>query len=383
MIRSSKHTLKFANPGKIKQIKRAYENYRQLLIFYIEEIRKERLPLKIHLSSKILPEKFDVTKSVWKQIAYKDASQNVRSQLEKLSSRRYKRYKKIYLYFKIRNRQIKFTNKRFKELKLKSLLKHVDIQIKNISIDLDIRCLKISKKNNSFDMFLRIALPDGHRNWIWVPIKYHRHSLKFINWNCKNTTQLSKINNNFYLTFFYEKEEPVKKTKGKDIGIDIGYKKLIVDSDGNDYKSKELEIIYKRLANKKRGSKNYQRFLMYKRDKINECCNRIDVDNLKTIVIEDLKSVKYKSKFNHLLMNKMQYWCYPQVIKKLKMLTDEHGISLVKVSPAYTSMTCSNCNSIDRQSRNGELFKCRICNIKIDADHNAAINILHRGLHFL
>ena len=95
------------------------------------------------------------------------------------------------------------------------------------------------------------------------------------------------------------------------------------------------------------------------------------------LVIEDLKNVK-KGKRTR-FMNKLQRWSYPKVINKLERLSEEEGFTLTKINPAYTSQTCSKCGSTDSKSRNGENFECVKCKNKIDADFNAAINILHRG----
>ena len=46
-----------------------------------------------------------------------------------------------------------------------------------------------------------------------------------------NTISILKQNNQFFLTLFFEKEE-IKKNNSTTIGIDIGYNKLISDSNG-------------------------------------------------------------------------------------------------------------------------------------------------------
>ena len=95
--------------------------------------------------------------------------------------------------------------------------------------------------------------------------------------------------------------------------------------------------------------------------------------------IEELKGIKVgkSGKF----VNKLQYWSATQVASKLSMLSEEEGFLLMKVDPAYTSQTCSNCGCIDGRSRNGESFKCVKCEVEIDADYNASINISHRGVY--
>lgn len=60
-----------------------------------------------------------------------------------------------------------------------------------------------------------------------------------------------------------------------------------------------------------------------------------------------------------------------------------NGVHLIKVNPAYTSQTCSNCGTVDKNSRNGEKYLCQHCKYEIDADINAAINIYNRGVYSL
>ena len=43
---------------------------------------------------------------------------------------------------------------------------------------------------------------------------------------------------------------------------------------------------------------------------------------------------------------------------------------------AYTSQTCSRCGNIDKENRQTqEKFECTKCGLKLNADHNASINI--------
>ena len=50
---------------------------------------------------------------------------------------------------------------------------------------------------------------------------------------------------------------------------------------------------------------------------------------------------------------------------------------------AYTSQTCSRCGNIDKENRQTqETFVCTKCGFKLNADHNAAINIA-RSIEFM
>ncbi len=53
---------------------------------------------------------------------------------------------------------------------------------------------------------------------------------------------------------------------------------------------------------------------------------------------------------------------------------------VVKVKPHYTSQTCSQCGCVDKQNRPTQSrFQCISCQFQLNADHNAALNILGRA----
>ena len=166
-----------------------------------------------------------------------------------------------------------FTEKHFHELNI-NYLKRLKFDLKNISIMLNENLFDIEECNSGeFDMFVRIFLPvfkEGKKRakTICLLIKHHKHSLKFKNWNRKKSVQLQRINGHYFLNFIYEKEDAKKKDNQKKIGIDLGYHKLIADSDGKFY-GKELVDVYKKLAKKKRGSKKYERLLKFKENEVN------------------------------------------------------------------------------------------------------------------
>lgn len=80
-------------------------------------------------------------------------------------------------------------------------------------------------------------------------------------------------------------------------------------------------------------------------------------------------------------MNKIQRWIYSRVLTNLKNKTEQQGVKMVKVSPAYTSQICSQCGTSRKENRQGEDYLCNVCGLEMDADLNAAINILHRGTY--
>ncbi len=380
--RSSTHILKFSNKNKIEQLEQVFEDYKTDLIFYIEQILKQKPDLNSakffeSVSSNI------IIHSRWKQIIHKQASEIIRSNIRYARNKRYSRYKKCYKYFAKNNRQLKFLSKRFSELRLNHIFSRIRINIKNICINMDYRIISYDKSSSHFDEFIGIKLPylkSKRRAFkINLPIKQHKQSLKYKNWNRKNTILLRKIHGNFYITFIYEKEIMLKQQQAA-VAFDIGYDKLLVSSN-NDVYGVEMKQLYTKLSNMKRGSINYKQYLIFKDNKINEICNKIDFYNNSIVVLEDLKNVKHKSKYSKKMNNKMQYWSYTKTISKLQSMCEEQGIELKKVSSFYTSQECSSCGFKHKENRKLDKFLCLECGLSLDADYNAALNILHRGVY--
>ena len=73
------------------------------------------------------------------------------------------------------------------------------------------------------------------------------------------------------------------------------------------------------------------------------------------------------------------------IVSKLEYKTRLTGRNhLVFVNPAYTSQTCSECGYCDSRNRESQaVFECKRCHASMNADLNAASNILERGLSHL
>ena len=102
----------------------------------------------------------------------------------------------------------------------------------------------------------------------------------------------------------------------------------------------------------------------------------IKEEDLKEIVREDLNWISKKKNFNKKQQNRFSTWSKGTLLERLSIKLIEKGIKEIIVNPAYTSQICSKCNHLG--TRNGKEFKCTNCNLNIDADFNASINIKKR-----
>lgn len=344
MKRSSKYSLKFATNKKRELLNQLFEVYNNYLQLTINFLWNNQNILKKNLSSKQITW-MDELGGQYKQLIYKHASEIVRA----IKFRKGKKSKPI---------------------------------VKNFSINFDYRMMKVEESNNSFDKWIRLRLPfikekyKNQRIEILIPIKEHKHSLKFKDWKQANTVGLNKN----YITFVFEKETPIPKSEGKIIGIDQGYKNLITTSEG-EFIGKDFNKTYEKIARKKQGSKAFKRSLAERDNEINRQLNILNLNPIREIVAEDLRNLKRNVKHSKKFNNKLQRWSYPKVVNKLERLCEENRVLFTKVDPAYSSQKCSKCGFIHKDNRNKDTFLCIKCGYINHADLNAAINLSQLGVY--
>jgi putative transposase len=101
-----------------------------------------------------------------------------------------------------------------------------------------------------------------------------------------------------------------------------------------------------------------------------------------TIAVEDLRVNRMVR--NHCLAKSISDAAWAEFSQLLACKAAWAGRRFVAVNPAYTSQTCSACgNRLPPDKRlglNERVFDCPCCNLHIDRDLNASLNILALGL---
>jgi len=245
------------------------------------------------------------------------------------------------------------------------------------TINLDSRFMTFLDKKNSFDFWVKLSCI-GKKIKIFLPSKRHRHLNSFKDWKMKRSARLRKRDQHYEIDVYFE-VLPVLKTTGKTVGVDVGYKKFAVLSDGQ-VVGRELEKKIEKISRKQQKSKAFKKALIERNEYINQEIKRIDLTHIKTIIREDLKNVKKRTKKDKKIstkfMNKLQRWVYSRFIRRLEQFCEISGVHVYRTNPAFTSQTCSRCGNKDKKSRKGEKFTCTACNLNIDADYNASVNVL-------
>ena len=69
----------------------------------------------------------------------------------------------------------------------------------------------------------------------------------------------------------------------------------------------------------------------------------------------------------------------PRSTGRLLVLNKEDS-TFVAVNPAYTSQDCHQCGHRQQMPLSERSYLCPVCGLSCERDHNAALNILARGL---
>lgn len=213
----------------------------------------------------------------------------------------------------------------------------------------------------------------------------------FDNWQLLRTGYLKKQDKNLYFVFSF-KTENIQTTKGNEIiGLDRGIINTIATSKGELFSGKELrknkrKHLYLKRKLQSKGTRSAKRLLKKLSRKEKRFSNNFlhcltkklanDI-NVKTYVLENLtkiKSKKHNKKSNKIISN----WGFKLFEELLKYKAEIKGITIEFVDARFTSQICSNCQNKDKENRKNGLYFCNLCELKIHADINAAINIKNR-----
>ena len=205
-----------------------------------------------------------------------------------------------------------------------------------------------------------------------VPIKLHRE----IKGKVKGVIVKREGSGRWYAMFQVENEtEPLPKTR-KAVGIDVGIKHFLTDSEGQQVENprfyertlERIRIRHKQLSRKQEGSENHEKAkakllkiyekLVNRRDDFLHKLSRFYVNNYDVIAVENLNIAAMAR--NHNLAQYILDTSWGKFLHFLSYKAEGAGRRLVEVDPKGTSQEYKN--------------------REIDRDYNAALNILKRGL---
>ena len=182
---------------------------------------------------------------------------------------------------------------------------------------------------------------------------------------------------------------------GNTIGLDVGLKDFFTDSNGKTVDNPRflrkaedrLKLAQKRVSRKKKGGSNRRKARVIlgkchlkisnqRKDHVIKLARCVITSN-DVVVYEDLRVSNMVK--NYCLAKSINNASWYQFRMFLEYFGKVFGRITVAVNPQYTSQECSDCGATVKKSLSTRTHKCK-CGCEMDRDHNAAINILNRGL---
>lgn len=191
---------------------------------------------------------------------------------------------------------------------------------------------------------------------------------------------------------------PLPKSK-EAIGIDLGLESFATLSDGTKVANprflkkdeKELAKAQRKLSKAEKGTPErekrrkavahiYQRIANRRKDFAHKLSRNL-VNEYGIIALEKLNNKKMLQ--NHYLAKSIADAAWNQLVQYIQYKAACADRECVLVDPCNTSKRCSRCGTLVEKSLSVRVHKCPVCNLQIDRDENAAINILALGLQCL
>lgn len=386
MIRTSKHSLKYLTHKKTNILSGFFDEYQRVVNIFIKIFwEADNIPKLINSDTYKQVDSWMLGKAM--RCAGKQASEIVRSTLQANAKENYKVYKRVYSKLLKKNKQCNLTNMKWSEwIKTVKLRRRLSMPVFNgntIELNSNISSVFVNTRI-TFDLLVSVASIFGNRFSLKMPTRQHKQNKKLIEqgFQLKQSIRLARYNDNYYINLYWEKETLPTKTQGKTIGIDLGLNKLLSLSDGS-FIGPNVKVLIQKLNRRKRESKAYYRTLEELKSYISKCVKEVDLTDVKTVVVENLKGITLstRKRTNKGLRKLLGHWNINLLHRRLHSLCELNRIEVALVNPMYTSQTCSSCGSTDQESRKGEVYNCTHCGYAGDADTNGARNILHLYLN--
>jgi putative transposase len=233
---------------------------------------------------------------------------------------------------------------------------------------------------------LRLSFIDG-----LIKIKMHKIPIGTI----KTCTIIRDINRWFAcITTTNEIKNNHTNKDDSVVGVDVGLTNWMTLSNGQvidrpRFMAKSIEKIKRLqriLSRKKKGSKNRNKARIHLakawrkvRLQRQDYCHKVTTDLTKryrTLIFEKL-SIKNMVKNHNLATSILDATWY-----KIKQLAAYKAEVYQEVPARNTTQMCSNCGCLPdvKKELNNRIHDCLYCGLKLDRDHNAAINVLNQGL---
>lgn len=186
-------------------------------------------------------------------------------------------------------------------------------------------------------------------------------------------------------------------TSGQVLGCDIGENNLAVTSSGKQFGGGQLrdardKFLSLRTRLQSNGSESAKQLLRKVSGKERRHVEHVNHEVSKaivaealaqgadTLVLEDLTHIRERIKAGYRVRPRLHRWAFRQLQTFIQYKAEAAGLRVLYVNPAYSSQTCSDCDSLG--TRRKHRFSCSTCGRLAHSDVNAALNHAKRIASF-
>lgn len=266
--------------------------------------------------------------------------------------------------------------------------------VRTLKLDEKVAKLEVSKNAHHVNFWLKLSTLDKGKP-VYIPLKNNPYYMELLKTGervpfvqvCLNDGKLT-------VSPILAHEKSPLRTVGDELGLDFGMVTMFTTSTGERHgitsfnklkiwdeillkKTKELQAQGKPFKSDPTYNSLQSKIRSFIKNEIGRILNKLASKGYAVFIVEklDFRGGGLSRRMNRLLAR-----TYRNVIKdKLARLEEKFGITTVEVNAAYTSQECSKCGFVSKGNRKSQsAFHCACCDHKINADVNAARNIVKR-----
>ena len=267
-------------------------------------------------------------------------------------------------------------------------------KMRTLKLDEKVAQLEVSVNAHHVDFWLKLSTLEKGKP-VHIPLKNNPYYIELLKTGERVPfVQVSLRGGKLTVSPILAHEKSPLRIEGEELGFDFGMVAMFTTSTGERHgitsfnklklwdeillkRTKELQTRGKALKSDSYYNSLQLRICSFIKNEIGRILNKLASRGIAVFVVEklDFRGGGLSRRMNRLLAR-----TYRKVIKdKLKRLEETCGITTVEVNAAYTSQECSKCGFVSKGNRKSQSgFRCACCGHKINADVNAARNIVKR-----
>ena len=267
-------------------------------------------------------------------------------------------------------------------------------KVRTLKLDEKVAQLEITKNAHHVNFWLKLSTLEKGKP-VHIPLKNNPYYIELLKTGERVPfVQVCLRGGKLTVSPILAHEKSPLRIEGEELGLDFGMVTMFTTSTGERHgittfnklkiwdeillkRTKELQAQGKALKSDPYYNSLQSRIRSFIKNEIGRILNKLASKRTAVFVVEklDFRGGGLSRRMNRLLAR-----TYRKVIKdKLARLEETSGVTAVEVNAAYTSQECSKCGFVSKGNRKSQSeFCCACCGYKLNADINAARNIIKR-----